>query len=655
MISRRDLLATALAPRVDYRDYSRCLPDYLTRLANQSYERRNRALAGLTTAEAIRARKHWTREMFWKLVGGEPQRTPLRARVTGQFERESYRLEKIVYESRPELHIPANLYIPTAARPPFPGVLFQMGHSLNGKAAAPYQYCCQGLARLGFLVLAFDPMGQGERTYYPDAKTGLTRLRSADDEHTVPGKQLLLTGDTSTRFQTWDAVRGLDYLASHPLCDPTRLASTGNSGGGTLTMMLAAVDDRLTCAAPACGNTENHACANFNSPGSTDDAEQNFAGGGPVGFDRWDLLYPLAPKPLLILSSAKDFFGTYSPRYIENGREEFAKLERVYRTMGAAEKIAWYETPLPHGLAYDMRLEIYRWFQRWMMPGTPLATAEPPVKAEADETLYVTPAASTVKSYGGMTPWAVAKQRAREIRTPDEPRGLKELLKLDEPPAAGLVKKGQTVSRGLKIDAVEVRSAPEVWVPAWIFRPAAARGKIVAIEPNGRNARWGEDDLYQTLARAGFEVCAPDLRGTGDASPEYPRASARHARWHQDEDAYAWASLMLGRPLLGQRAADLIAIARAFGGPVTVAAMGAMAVPALFAAAIEPAIARVFTSGALESFRSLMEKEEYRDSFANFAPGLLGVTDLPQLRKSLGAKFAGNGAWTADAIVAAFR
>src|SRR6185436_2621724 len=143
---------------------------------------------------------------------------------------------------------------------------------LNGKAGDSYQRCCQGLARLGYLVLAFDPMGQGERIYYPNSSGTRTRLRSADDEHTTPGKQLLLLGDSSSRVQVWDAIRSLDYLAAHPLVDPKRLASTGQSGGGTLTMLLAAADDRLAVFLVGAGTTENFVCANFNPPGSTDDA-----------------------------------------------------------------------------------------------------------------------------------------------------------------------------------------------------------------------------------------------------------------------------------------------------------------------------------------------------------------------------------------------
>src|SRR5579872_786592 len=155
-----------------YRDYSKCLPDFLTRLARDAYDKRNAALAGLTSADAIHARQEWVRETLWKLIGGEPERTPLQPRTTGHFERAAYSVEKVIYESSPGTVISANLYVPKQGRAPFPGVLFQMGHSALGKAYAPYQECCQGLAQLGFVVLAFDPMGQGERIAYPDA-TGL--------------------------------------------------------------------------------------------------------------------------------------------------------------------------------------------------------------------------------------------------------------------------------------------------------------------------------------------------------------------------------------------------------------------------------------------------------------------------------------------------
>jgi cephalosporin-C deacetylase-like acetyl esterase len=646
---RRDFLGSLLFqsahPRINYRDYSRCFPDFLRTLAQQAYERRNRDLAALTTPQAIRDRQNYVRRTFWSLIGGEPQRTPLNARVTGSFERDAYRVEKVVYESRPELHIPANLYIPKSGKPPYPGVLFQLGHSLNGKASGLYQYCCQGLAQLGYVVLSFDTMGQGERTYYP-GPNGLTRLGSADDEHTLPGKQLLLTGDTSSRLQVWDAVRSLDYLASHPFVDPKRLASTGNSGGGTLTMLLAAVDDRLACAAPACPNSENHAVADFNSPGSTDDAEQDLLDSARYGIDRWDLFYPLAPKPLLILVSAKDFFGTYSPRYIQNGREEFDKLRKVYSALGKPDHLAWYETPLPHGLSYDLRLEIYRWFQRHLQPGAPPVEKEPPVRVETDETLWVTRTGNVVTELSGITPHRMALQRAAAITTPSHAPNLPALLHLQPQTKPSVIQLGQVASRQAIAESIEVTSAPGVWVPAWLFLPPAPRTAadplIVVLEPAGRNARWNEDSLYQQIAAAGRAVCSPDLRGIGDLNPEFPRHAPRHAQPHQQEEHYAWASLMLGVPLLGQRVDDILALVRALadypstrGRRIALAASGKMTVPALFAAAIESSISSVYLAGGLLSFRNIVDHPHPTHPFANYLFDVLRHTDLPQLAASL--------------------
>ena len=98
-MTRRDLLAGLLAAplaaqevlpeRIVYRDYPRCLPEYLRALAAEAYAQRSKALSGITTAESVRARQKWARETFWNLAGGMPERTPLNTRVTGEFDRPS--------------------------------------------------------------------------------------------------------------------------------------------------------------------------------------------------------------------------------------------------------------------------------------------------------------------------------------------------------------------------------------------------------------------------------------------------------------------------------------------------------------------------------------------------------------------------------------
>jgi dienelactone hydrolase len=643
-------LAGAAAARgeVRYRTYSRCLPDYLAALAREAYERREASLAKLTNADMIRARQSWVRATFWQLTGGMPDRTVLNTRTVAAFERPGYKVEKLVYESEPGLVIPANLYIPTNGNPPYPGVLFQMGHSPNGKAADPYQKCCQGLARLGYVVLAFDPMGQGERIYYPKPGANVTRLSSVDAEHTHAGRQMLLAGISATRMQTWDAVRSLDVLASHPSVDPKRLASTGQSGGGTLTMFLIAVDDRLACAAVSSGNTENFAYADWNPPGPVDDAEQNFVGSGPLGFDRWDTLYPMAPKPLWIGVSARDFFGTYSPNYLDNGRLEFAKLKRVYERLGAADRIAWYETPLPHALSHDMRVQIYNFFERWLK-GSTRNVAEPDVKPEPDVQLQVGAKGSVVADFGSKTPHRLVVARPIHKR---EAEG--DPLRVTAPLSQEATVLGRATAEHGTVEAIEVQSATRVWLPAYVFVPRRESGTVLLLlEPRGRTAHWRESDLYPQLAAAGITACAFDVRGIGDLWPEVGRGNPYYTRGHSSEESYAWASIVLGRPLLSQRITDILAMAGAMrerAKRLVLAASGQMAVPALFAAARTNAIDLVYTNGALPSYFSLLEREDYTQPFANFVPGMLDYTDLPAVREQLGTRLKEGSAWDLDTL-----
>lgn len=625
MLTRRSILlalagglaggpAALAAPR--FRLYARCLPDYLAALARQAYQRREASLALLKTAGDIRARQQWVRTTLWQLIGGEPERTPLLVHQTGEFAREGYRVELLVYESRPGVRIPANLYVPIGARPPFPAVLFQMGHSLNGKAKDTYQKACQALARLGYVVLAFDPFGQGERTYY--------KVGDADEEHSRLGRQLLLTGDSATRLQLWDAVRSLDVLWDSPLVDRARIASMGQSGGATLTMLLGAVDPRLACAVVSCGNTENFACDGFNSPGSTDDAEQNFIGSGPLGFDRWDLLYPLAPKPLLILVSERDSFGTYSPSYLQSGTEELEKLRRAYALLGAADRLEWGTTALPHALAPELRLQSYRFLERWLH-GSTGAVSEPPVQPEQDAVLV-----AGVKP--GLPP---AKPVSPGLL---DAGALRALLGLGSAPPATLNVLARDRALGCDVETCEVASAPGVFLPAYVFNPPQAvplRSALLLLDPAGRTRHWREGDLCQNLAAAGHLVCAFDVRGIGDLTPELGRGSSAYNASHASEEAYAWASLILGHPLLAQRVEDILAISSAVRGrvggelPLVIAASGHMTMPSLCAAALDSGLAVAYLASGLVSWASLLAGDSYTEPFSSFLPGVLTRTDLP--------------------------
>jgi dienelactone hydrolase len=632
--------AQASSTPLTYRDYPGCLPAYLRGLASAAREKRLREMALLTTPKAIERRQRWVRQTLIRLIDGLPEKTDLNARRVGMFERSGYIVEKLVYESRPNYYVSANLYRPTSGNGPFPGVLFQLGHGAVGKAYDSYQSACQGLVKLGFLVLAFDPMGQGERFYYPDASGTHSRFDDVDDEHTFPGEQMLLVGSTCTQFQLWDAIRSLDYLAGHPLVDPKRLASVGQSGGATLTMLLAAVDDRLAVAAEFSGNTENLACRNFLPPGSTDDAEQNLVDAGPAGFDRWDLFYPFAPKPMLVSISDKDSFGTYSPNYVSDSWEEYQRLAGIYKILGAAPSLAWADTPLPHGLSYDSRLKLYNWLRQHLKGETKAITEEPPVSPEAERDLWVTPNGSVVKTLGGETPWTLLKKRFDLLPKAPSAASLSQLLRLEQPiGAAPTILRKVPAPHGISIEALDITVGRGLGIPAWLFRPtnpARDAPVILLLHPRGRNSAWHEGELAQTLAAKGLLVCAADVRGIGDLSPEFSAGSPGYVREHQEIENYAWSSLAFGRPLAGQRVTDILALVRSLRQldakrNILVAAMGELTVPVAFAAALEPSLSALYLAGGLSSFASIVQTENYRCPFVNFVPGILPQTDLPEI------------------------
>ncbi|UKI29740.1 MAG: acetylxylan esterase [Lentisphaeria bacterium] len=251
---------------------------------------------------------------------GEPA-----ARITGRLRGNGFTVEKLLYESRPGLLVSANYYLPEKISGRHPAVLFLCGHSGTGKAGDTYQMAAQALALCGFAVLIPDPVGQGERGQFHGIPGAEALSRNCTHEHNMYGKQLLLTGEFFGTWRVFDAVRALDWLLARPEVDATRVGVTGNSGGGTLTTYVNALDDRITMAAPCCYITRWWRHVENELPV---DAEQTPPGLAAAGGEMADMLFAAAPRPLLICGQRDDFFD---PR---GTLECYDELRRVYRILG---------------------------------------------------------------------------------------------------------------------------------------------------------------------------------------------------------------------------------------------------------------------------------------------------------------------------------
>jgi hypothetical protein len=222
------------------------------------------------------------------------------------------------------------------------------------------------------------------------------------------------------------------------------------------------------------------------------------------------------------------------------------------------------------------------------------------------------------------------------------PAPLDSLLRLSRGQSSWKIIARQQTPR-VTIEVLEVRSDPVVWLPTWLLTAkdtAPDKPVLLVLDTLASERLWFQPDA--DLAPGSPVVCAADIRGVGALVPEFSPGYADYAAWHKQEENYAWSSLILGKPLVGQRVTDILAIVAALRRhPATaqrrilVAATGKLTVPALFAAALDQRIDSLYLSGGLTSFRDVVDTEMYSHPFANFVPGLLNHTDLPEVAASI--------------------
>ncbi|MCS6953334.1 MAG: acetylxylan esterase [Bryobacteraceae bacterium] len=635
-----------LAGHPDFREVSRMLPDYCRRIASEHLAARRRQIARLTGPADIEARRRYVREKMMRALGGFPERTPLNARVTGVLERNDYRIEKIVFESQPGFFVTANLYVPKTGKPPYPAILFPLGHEPGGKSNPTWQQALGTFAKKGFVALAWDPLGQGERVQLYDPDLGESKLRGSTIEHTMLGTQCLLVGDNVARYMIWDGLRALDYLLSRKEVDPRRVGCTGNSGGGTHTAYLAALDDRIQAAAPSCYLTNWERLLETIGP---QDAEQCLLPWLANGLDHADFVHAFAPKPYLLLAAIRDFFS------IVGTRETFHESERIYALLGAREKLALVEADDGHGYSKPRRMAAYRWFSRWLKNAED-EEPEPQILLATEEELYATRTGQVATSLGGETVFTLNQTRAERLRRQGAPPGgaqLAALIGFQRPEGAVRVRAFGEIERPeLRIEKIVYESEPGIAVPGLVLVPKTPLArKPAVIYVHGRGKAAAREDI-EALARSGQIVLSIDARGFGETRHTSNDYGPDWARYFGDYDC-AMTALLVGRTLVGLRALDVVRgvdvlAQRPDVDPDRLAALGveAGAVPVLHAVALEARIRKVALERMLASYDSVVRHRIHRGVFEQVIPGVLQHYDLPELAASL----APRSVWVVDPI-----
>ncbi len=616
---------------------SKMLYSFLVAEAGKHFDRRRAAVAELKTPEDVERRQRELRAKFIESLGGFPKRTPLNPRVAGTLRGDGFRAEKVIYESRPNHHVTAALYLPDG-KPPFPGVLVPCGHSANGKAAEAYQRACILLAKNGLAALCYDPIGQGERSQLLNAD-GKPLIAGSTTEHSLVGVGALLVGRQTASYRIWDGIRSLDYLASRPDIDATRLGCTGNSGGGTLTAYLMALDDRIVAAAPSCYITSLERLFATIGP---QDAEQNITGQVAFGMEHADYVTMRAPRPTLICVGTQDFFD------ITGAWTTFREAKLTYGLLGHGERVDLFEYNDKHGFSRPRREAAMRWMRRWLL-GKDDAPVETDFPIFTDEELQCTKSGQVLADLKGKSVFEFNAERSQELsrerakhaapRNRDELRQtVRRLLAVPSEIPAAQCRELDTVKRdGYTITKLIFGTERGIVVPALAFsahESSSPRGStVVYLHGDGKSADAAPGGSIEKLGRSGFPVLALDLRGMGETAPGKPSSTGRNYFGVDNKELFL--SLHVARPLLGQRVLDVLAILKSQPTPAPhgyqIIGVGSAGPIALHVAALDERIKRVELQHSIVSWSAVVESPISVNQLANVIPAALASYDLPDL------------------------
>ncbi len=558
-----------------------------------------------------------------------PEKAALSSRIFSMTRHEDYTVEKVLFESYPGFWVTGNLYRPAGKSGPFPAILTPHGHWTNGRLedtelnSAPGR--CINFARQGYIVFSYDMVG------YQDSKQ-ISHTFADSPRHQLWGINLM-------GLQLWNSIRSLDFIAGLPDVDSTRIACTGESGGGTQTFMLTAGDPRIKVAAPV-----NMVSAHFQGGCLCENAP-----GLRLEYFNVEIAAMTAPRPLLLISTKQDWT-------VNNPTVELPMIRSIYELCGAADRVHCVQFDYPHNYNRDSREAVYSWFGQWLL-GQPAGSVikETVFTADPAERLRVFP--NEEKPAGhlteeSLTAWLQDQARATLERAwPSNAQQLQSFKAVYRPVM-------KTVLAAESVAQVDVRTLAEQttprytvtrlmlsekganrWIPALWFKPQReAKEAAILVHPAGKAGvvTQGANEplaLLASLLRDGVQVLAIDCFNTGE-----------HVCAQPVRDSAAKHFTTFNRTDCQERIQDILTAAGFFNQAPSLRLYGIeqAGVWALLAAGVSGAFDRVFIDamgGVLEDETFLLEQAflpglaRYggcRTAAALVAPGRLTLINTPQ-------------------------
>lgn len=457
-----------------------------------------------------------------------PEAPDLLPELVGEVRGDGYRLEKIIYQTLPGVKVPVHLYLPIISHQPAPAIVYYPGHWVEDSKSRPnFQAFCINMARLGFVVLNFDPFGQGERG-----------VSWRDHRRTAS----LLIGISQQAFAVYETRCAIDYLLTRKEVDPSRIGITGASGGGYNTWMTAVLDDRITTAVPVVGTSEFleqiHVCRSLDWYQANEHC--HYVANLIRYANNHELLAAFFPKPILIIASRVD-----ESFPIKGVREVFEYGRELYSKKGAEHRIGFFEdTKESHGYQKEKREAAYGWFLKWMAgkgDGSPFQ--EPPTETLPfnSEFLRCFPAGQNQPAGPGYINFIEEiADKLKKNRIPD----LEHFF--------GAVQSGETEEVQLteqQLQRLEFPLEENITIPTYLYKPPGFMGILIVVNDIGKEAA-ANDPVVLQAAKQGYAVLGIDPRGIGELK-------VKPMGW------VAAVSLLLGENFVWKQAGDVIEVLKA--------------------------------------------------------------------------------------------
>jgi pimeloyl-ACP methyl ester carboxylesterase len=554
--------------------------EYQTEQAWKQDDERRQAWAGIRDEKELLRVQDELRKKILEMIGGLPEKkTDLHPRITGKIQRDEFSIEKLIFESLPGVYVSALVYLPKDHAKKSPAVLLPAGHAPNGKIY--YQEVGERLAKRGYVVLAWDPVGQGERSQFWDSKAAKSRYNLICAEHAVMGNLAYLVGANLARWEIWDGIRAVDYLMTRPEVDGDRISIVGTSGGGFQAAHIAALDRRIKVVVPSCYITAlpmrvfNRV---FTDPDS--DPEQDLFGMIANGVDHPGLLLLLYPRPVLVAAAVLDFFP------IEGTHKTFREVRGLYERFHYGDRIRLAEGYHPHQFSLENQEAALDFLDHFN--GMPVRRGLPPVEKLEEGELRCTKSGQVMLEFGDarslvelIRDYYNQQKRVRSSTLAREYfgngySGIKNWA-VDHyqgvEPASGRIDwefLGSTTTGGVSIDRYSLHHSGRLEIPLlYIHRLSVNQQKVVLwFQENGKAKLedWPEIEKY---LNANYEIVSIDFRGLGETrmpykalSPDDPAmAQPDFDRAYSDPRSgvladFVYNSLLTGRPYFLQMIED---------------------------------------------------------------------------------------------------